>query len=219
MSFLSQSIKKLWHSDDSRPTRFHTGDSRLVGWRGAAEFPVSLLSYAILRIFGVRLLIPWWTWSAIWFVKRTISREDVVLEDGAGMSTLWLAHHCSLVVSIERSSEWRNRVQGLCRRRNLNNVRLIAYDRSSIFKESYSLRQFSVVVIDGPADRLTNLKQVLSAQVLPRMIVFDNSDRSENILAHSLAIEHGYSARRFRGFAPSTVNAMETAVFIKRRTA
>ena len=206
-------IEKLWRSDELRPTRFHTQDGRLVGVRGLLEFPASLLSYGLLRVFGFRFGIPWWTWSAIAFVGRRLTSKDGVLEDGSGMSTLWLARRCARVVSFEESPEWRAEVLSRASALRLTNVSVLTGNSAALLQEVTRQDDFSVIVVDGPGDRLALFDAILRLDHVPRIVIFDNSDRPDNHAAKQMAQQSGYLVKSFRGFPPTLVNATETSVF------
>lgn len=204
---------KIIISDDKRPTRFHTQNGQLIDLRGWLELPMTGLTYAVYKSFGYRPSLPWWTLSAIQFVRGNLVPQDCVLEDGSGMSTLWLARRCTRVVSVEQSAEWFREVESRAYADRSENIELVHGEALPAFVTAAQEGLFTVIVIDGLGNRLQLLKVALSGKKLPRMIIYDNSDREQDQEGEALARKAGYDVYAFRGFAPTMVAATQTSVF------
>jgi hypothetical protein len=212
-------IRKMVSGDPVRVTRFHTEAGEFVGWWGVFGVVPALVSWGRYKLSGVGCLLPWWTWGAISFVADHLRSEDTILEVGSGFSTIWFAERCGQVCSIEESPGWKRKVQAMLKGKGLDNVQLLEGDSKDQVEACLNLGSYDVVVIDGPKDRAAIFKRVLNVENTkrPRMIIYDDTDRSENCL-DSLADAAEYEVWRFRGFKPQTVHACETAVLLKRRT-
>lgn len=55
--------------------------------------------------------LPWYTYPAIDFLSSRDFKEKIILEFGAGQSTLWRAKRSKKVVSFEGDGDWYNRVK------------------------------------------------------------------------------------------------------------
>jgi hypothetical protein len=209
-------VTKAVAGDRVRRTRLHTEGGMpcaLGGLRGV--FP-SAWTWMHSRITGRYANQPWWVWEAARFVERNLRASDRVLEAGSGYSTLWLAGRASMVVSIEELSVWREKVGREAQRRGTSNVFLHAGRSGAVFRELFDADRWDVVVIDSPRDRLPIFRRIAGGATLelPRLVIFDDTDRAENRAALRLAGD--FDAHCFRGFKPQTLHACETTVFVRR---
>lgn len=90
-------LVKIIRADETRPTRLHTQAGQLVSFKPLVSLPASGLTYVALKALKFRLRYPWWVWEAAKFVQRNLKEDDVVVEDGSGMSTIWLARRCAQI--------------------------------------------------------------------------------------------------------------------------
>ena len=95
------------------------------------------------------------------------------------------------------------------------NLQIVYGDAEEHFRITLEHGQFNVVVIDGPGDRIYLLREILSMQRLPRIIIYDNTDRAQDRSAFEIAGAVGYIAHSFCGFAPALMHATETTIFIR----
>lgn len=205
--------------------RLTVANGRLVQAISAVEFPLSALSWLLFKSAGYRAGVPWWVWRAVLFVHMNLSKDDVTLEDGGGMSSLWLARRCVSVLTVEGDPAWRGEIVRAASREGLSALTVVPSDVSlEADVEGWLVRNIeariieswpSVVIIDGPAYREEIFRGVLDLSHPPRMIVFDNSDRIIDSSLLKRAREIGYAAKVFRGFPPGLVHATETTVFLK----
>jgi predicted O-methyltransferase YrrM len=212
-------IRRVVSGDPIRVTRFHTESGEFVGWRRLIGLAPSVVSWGRYKLSGKGRLLPWWTWESIRFVADHLRSEDTVLEVGSGFSTIWFAERCAQVCSIEESPAWKQKVKAMLGMKGLNNVQLLEGDSGDQVEACLGRDSYDVVVIDGPKDRAAIFQSVLEVESTkrPRMIIYDDTDRSENRLDRLVdAME--YEVRRFRGFKPQTVHACETTVLLRRPT-
>ncbi len=205
---------KIIRGDDTRPSRFHCSNGKLVGFQGFLWFPASVITWLGYKLFHYRPLAPWWVWQSIWFVRKHVNKDDLILEDGSGISTLWLAVHCKSVVSVETANIWRELVMDRALSMGLSNIDIHLGDSIKCFSDFLTESMPSVVVIDGPGDRKKLFDIVLQA-ASPRLIIYDNSDRKQDIGILEIAKRGGYKGYEFIGFAPTQLHANQTTVFMK----
>ena len=91
-------IAHLWHSDNLRKTRFHTGAGTLC--LNPVQLTKALASTALRHLTGQLVNLPWLPYPAIEWL-RTLPRNLSVFEYGGGMSTAWYARRFRDVHSVE----------------------------------------------------------------------------------------------------------------------
>jgi hypothetical protein len=212
-------LEKVLRGDSLRPTRLHTEKGDFAGlWALPGFFPASV-SWLTHRIFGWKALCPWWVYGAIRFVAKNLQSNDSVLEDGAGVSSVWFAQRCGKVVSIEQSNYWKRIVESEASKRQIENLDVILTPRGDkVFSQLIEKIKWDVIVIDGLGDRVAIFKALLVSSLRPRMIIYDNTDRRRDSDVCVTTSFQGYSKRVFRGFGPQTVHAWETTVFVSNES-
>jgi hypothetical protein len=118
---------------------------------------------------------PWFTPGALAEIREWDLGNKVVLEWGAGASTLWWARRCREVFAIEADSDWHRRIADEVASGRLQNVALSyrpANEIGPLYEDVPAGCTPDIVVIDG-AHRLSCLRKALS---LPRplTLIFDN---------------------------------------------
>jgi predicted O-methyltransferase YrrM len=120
---------------------------------------------------------PWLTPGAIEFLETVINEESVVVETGAGGSTIWLAARVAKVTTYEHNPLWARLVRRELVRRRLSNVRLVLdpeYPATGL--GHHPARSVDLLLVDGRG-RCLSIRTGLPA-VRPRGWVFlDNSER------------------------------------------
>lgn len=207
---------KILKANPQRKSRFHTDSGTFCGARAFLSAPRALATWMIWKVAGRWVVQPWWVYSATRFVDRNLRPTDRVLEFGSGFSTLWLAARCDAVLAVEGAIEWSTRVTDRAHQLALRNVRVVQDEPLSAFAR---LREnpWDVVVIDSKDSRREIMREVLSQSenLQPRVIVFDDTDKPENIDGIPRALR-GWKARVFRGFKPQTLHACETTVLVRQ---
>lgn len=165
--------------------------------RTLSELNYSLQMLAVLRARGwqssVRKqnpvdqngnAIPWYTYSALEWLKPRVRKSDVVFEYGTGYSTVWYSRHAKEVVVVEHDARWLDRIRARAGTNVTFLLRLSSgaeVDGNCVSHycralEEYSPASFDIIVIDG-------MERVQCAYVAPSrlrndgIIIFDNSDR------------------------------------------
>jgi predicted O-methyltransferase YrrM len=137
---------------------------------------------------------PWLADEAIQYLETLVQPDDIVLEFGAGGSTLWFAHHAKLVISFENNPKWLKRVKELAPR----NVVLIERDeyKGNILPD---ISEYDILFIDGDPVILRGewLKSARSLVKSGGLVVLDNSNRPEFAEERAEFAKHAHLLKRF----------------------
>ncbi|PWT75786.1 MAG: hypothetical protein C5B59_08000 [Bacteroidetes bacterium] len=127
--------------------------------------------------------IPWFTPGAIMHLDRVLTKDDVVLEIGAGGSTLFFGRRCKKVIAIESNMKWAQELNMmLAGEKNSDmDIRLIAVNSipelHARIKE-LDLSEVTVISVDpqGDMNRSLILMTIFEKGVSKnlRMVVLDN---------------------------------------------
>jgi hypothetical protein len=121
---------------------------------------------------------PWYTPGALDEIREWDLKGKVVLEWGAGASTLWWAKRCRHVFAIETAPEWCEWVSAQVAAQGLKNITVVyrpVTPRTELFAPYTDIPEGcspDIVVIDG-IQRLACLKKALLL-TRPFTIIFDN---------------------------------------------
>ncbi len=167
------------------------------------------------KLVGRRPQTPWLGFRAIKVIEKLLKPDSTVLEFGAGMSSVWLAHRCKSLVSIETDSAWFKKCKRLFDQHALRNVdlRLIPNDSAYPACENLSNKSFDFVLVDG-VNRLAEASTALQ-KVRPGGYVFlDNSDVPDDTHQQARAMlikagERGTAVRIFTDFYPTYFGASQ----------
>jgi hypothetical protein len=122
------------------------------------------------------LVQPWFTHAALDEIQEWDLRDKVVLEWGGGHSTLWWAHRCRRVCTIETNLSWCEWISEKANILRFGNITLHHRPLGTAAGEYVAIPPDcdpNIVVIDGATQRLQCLRKALT---LPRPItlIFDN---------------------------------------------
>lgn len=87
--------------------------------------------------------------AAITRFASLIDKDSVVLEYGAGASTLWLAKRTWLTVSVEHDKEWYDEVTTQAEAANAMVYLVTDLSKYAAMADEFSDRMFDVVFVDG----------------------------------------------------------------------
>jgi hypothetical protein len=119
--------------------------------------------------------IPWFTYSALYFIEERIHNQMNVFEYGCGNSTLWWSQRVRKLVSCEHDCQWFEKIKKqLPRNVELYHVDLECGKYAKKIAEYW--KEFDIIVIDG-RDRVNCAKNSLRALKEDGVIIWDNSDR------------------------------------------
>jgi predicted O-methyltransferase YrrM len=124
------------------------------------------------------LIYPWYTCECICFLRNLNVKHYDVFEWGGGCSTVWYAHNCKSVTTIETSKEWADEIVTY-----LDNTK----------KTNYSIKVVDVPPsANSPCD---NMNQYLSyiAELDQKfdLIVVDGSYRNDALLISEKFVKNG----------------------------
>ena len=208
-------MRKIWAGDELRISRFHDLSGELCDFRALAGAMPALLTLLAARFRKEWVKQPWWVWGAIKFVQSHLVATDRVLEIGSGYSSIWLSRRCSAVAAIEESFEWKERIEGIARRISIGNIEFIVDDSFEGYRRKISETPAPDVVVIDSSSRKRIFESLMSSEVKPRMIIYDDTDRAENRDIGALASVGGYQKNSFRGFKPQCLHVCETTVFVR----
>ena len=95
--------------------------------------------------------VPWQVPDSIYQEDAVCQREDMVLEFGAGGSTIFFAKRCKHVLSIETDPNWASLVQHKLDSLNLENVTLICIENQleiERFVQDFEMGHISILSVD-----------------------------------------------------------------------
>lgn len=207
-------LTKVLRGDHVRPTRLHTEAGEYCGIGALPDAILAAWTWFHQKLTGRYSIQPWWVYQAIRDVDSAFRPTDRVLEVGGGFSTLWLGQRCQTVCSIEESRDWATIVSNKARELQLSNVELVSGDSRAAFAKKIEDADWDVVVIDGPHERLEIFRDLLASPKRPRLIIYDDTDKTENRPAVTGSIT-GYKRNVYRGFKPQTIHTCETTVFFR----
>lgn len=205
-------LAKVLCGDNVRPSRLHTEAGEYCSLDAVSGFFPAAWSWLRHKVNGGYSVQPWWVYAAIREVDLLVRSTDRVLEVGGGYSTLWLAQRCQEVVSIEENPAWSDIVSAQARELGLKNVTMLSGDSQSTFSNQSANNCWDVVVIDGPHDRLEIFQALLRQKDQPRLVIYDDTDKTENRAAVKEKAPN-YHPQTYRGFKPQTLHVCETTVF------
>ena len=123
-----------------------------------SNIPRYLSQNILHRRSPVDLELPWFSYGAIDFLEGFLRPEMRVFEFGSGGSTIFFAHRCARVESVEDDPAWALRVRERLTQLGLTNVALsecpFDFNCSAAFGESQYLDRvregsYDVIVVDG----------------------------------------------------------------------
>ncbi len=208
-------LTKVLRGDQVRPTRLHTEAGEYCGVAALPDAMFAIWSWTRQKLTGSYSVKPWWVYQAIRDVESALRSSDKVLEVGGGFSTLWLGQRCHSVCSIEESNAWADIVANRARDLHISNVEMLSGDSRTLFSRQIVAGDWDVVVIDGPRDRFKIFRDLLASSKRPRLIIYDDTDKTENRPALTMRVPH-FETKTYRGFKPQTLHACETTVFLYR---
>lgn len=158
--------------------------------------------------------IPWITYPCLSFLSERIKDDFIVFEFGSGNSTLWWASRSRRVVSCEHSLDWYKFISA----RVPNNVEIkyVPLD----FGDAYSgliknyRKVFDIIFIDG-RDRVNCVRNSINALKSNGVLVLDNSDLEDYVVALNFMREEGFKRIDFIGPGPINTAVWRTSIFYR----
>jgi hypothetical protein len=103
---LKKGITKIISGEGKNPTRFHDEEGNLIDVGGLLYLPHCLGTTLMRLAMDRRPELPWLGYRAINRLDELLQPDWKMLEFGSGLSTIWFAKRCKLVVSIESNKKW-----------------------------------------------------------------------------------------------------------------
>ena len=157
--------------------------------------------------------IPWFTYSAIDFLKERLNNNLNILEFGIGNSTIFLGERVKKVTSLEHNKEW---YQKILKKIPANAELTIT---SSLSAKDYlqplaNELRFDVIIVDG-LFRNECIKTSLKHLSEVGIIILDDSERTDYAEGISFLINNGFRQLNFSGIAPGIFFRKCTTIFYK----
>jgi hypothetical protein len=126
--------------------------------------------------------IPWFTYSAIFFLEQLNLSEKLIFEWGSGNSSLFFAKRAKTVTSIEHDPQWFETL--LIQRKDNMELRFCEMGENYTNAIHYNDVEYDIISIDGEiTTRLECAKQAIKKLKTNGLIILDNSDWLSNTAA------------------------------------
>ena len=180
---------------------------RSKGWLKSAELglPVSASGEPL----------PWLTYSAIHFLDQRLKTGNFkIFEYGSGNSTIWFAERAQVLVSVENSKEYYDKLHSSIYQLKNVEYHLITSLEDYVRKIKESQIEFDIVIIDGKERNLCaqNAVEKLNEKGI---IVWDNTDRKIYDDGLSFLAEKGFKRLDFVGLSPGAHSETQTTIFYR----
>jgi hypothetical protein len=159
--------------------------------------------------------LPWFTYSAIDFIKERLDKNIDILEFGSGNSTLFFAERVHNIVSIEHNVFYYNKI--LLKKPNNVEMKNVSDSTSEDYlKQLPHNSKFDIIIIDG-LYRNECLINSINYIAEPGVIILDDSERSDYKPGISFLIDKGFKQLSFSGVAPGIFFKKCTSIFYKSK--
>ncbi len=159
--------------------------------------------------------IPWYNYSAIYFLKQRLSSSMNIFEYGSGYSTLFFAKYCNSVISSETREKWRDLITNLASENGLENININLIQKHE-FVQSISLhsRKFDIIIVDS---EFRNDCIAISTDFITDdgIVILDNSDRQELYKSFEYMESMGFKNIEFMGIKPNSDMPSRTTIFYR----
>lgn len=155
--------------------------------------------------------IPWYSYSAVSFLKERLKNNFSIFEFGCGASTLFFSKLVGSVISVEHREVWYKKIIGL----KLKNTNIILVN-----KENYSSlielqkQKFDVILVDS-LDRIRCVKKSIPKIKQSGVIILDDAERPQYKRIFNYMTKQGFKYIKFTGLGPIKLYQKTTAIFYK----
>lgn len=161
--------------------------------------------------------IPWFTYSAIYFLKKKLAGKFSglkVFEYGSGYSSLWWAGQVESIDSVEHDRGWYEKMSEV-NKANLKIYHKDIKDDAYVSMSKFLNKKYDVIVVDGRRrnECLVTASESVSSEGI---IILDNSDRERYVTGIKFLQDLGYSRIEFSGMTPMGVDLSETSIFFRK---
>lgn len=160
-------------------------------------------------------VLPWLTYSIIYFLEGRLQKSFSVFEFGSGNSTLWFSRFVKQVISIEHDHNWYQKMGSF-----YEQIANIEYSFKQLESGTYQNeilkyhKAFDIIVIDG-RERVACSLNSLNALKDNGVVIWDNSDREEYSKGYNFFLENGFKRLDFYGMGPISAHSWCTSVFYR----
>lgn len=155
--------------------------------------------------------IPWFTYSAIDFLKERLNSNLNVLEFGSGNSTLFLAKKVKKVTALEHDDGWFQNI--LAKKTSNIEIKFVSAGRAKDYLQPLvENEKFDVIIIDG-LFRNECIKASLKNLSEVGVIILDDSERNEYTEGITFLLKNGFQKINFSGIAPGIFFRKCTTIF------
>jgi len=165
--------------------------------------------------------LPWYSFSAIDFLDRYVTKEMTVFEYGGGGSTIFYARRAKRVICVESSHDWADKIEQVIKEQKITNTTVLRHpfdisDKPAFEKSTYlnCVRDYDVDVyaIDGYEEdvQLRPICFGLVEKIIGEgIVVLDDSWRYEPLRKNNKSKE----VRVFQSLGPCRYGVTSTDVF------
>jgi len=159
--------------------------------------------------------LPWISWPAIRFLRDSLGKGDVVLEWGAGGSTLFFLDIGCHVTTVESSAEWLDKARASISGDAMNRWNpVLVSGRDQYVSAGNRVEHPDLVMVDGLHELRVECVRRSVASELPRFFVVDDSWRNEYAAIPQLL--SAFERREMRGFGPGRIGVTQTDSYIRK---
>lgn len=157
--------------------------------------------------------IPWFTYSAVDFIKERLNNNLNVMEFGSGNSTLFFAERVKKNTSFEHDNTW---FQDIIKKKISNvEIKLVSSVTAADYLQPLSaFGKFEVIIIDGLYRNdclIASLKQLSEDGI----IILVDSERNDYADGIKYLLGSGFKRLDFSGIAPGIFFRKCTTIFYK----
>lgn len=158
--------------------------------------------------------LPWVTYPFISFIDNKLNKHLTVFEYGSGNSTIYYSKKVAAVDSVESDNFWFNKIKSDMPA-NVNLFYCELTDSGDYSKYAcHTNKLYDIIIVDG-GDRVNCCIQGFDALNSGGVMILDDSEREEYLLAANFLSEKGFKRLDFEGLAP-TVNYLKcTTIFYR----
>lgn len=161
-------------------------------------------------------ILPWCTYSYIYFIRERLNENLSIFEYGSGSSTIFYSNFVKSIVSVEHDSQWFQKIKNLVPK----NVDILLVPIGLDFGESYAKsiyskdEKYDIIIVDGRY----RVKCVIEAAAYLTdigVIILDNSERSKYEEAKVYVKNIGFKQIDFWGMSPGVSTWNCTSIFYR----
>lgn len=177
------------------------------------------------------LPIPWYTFDAIDFLKKNLTKNHFIFEFGCGASTLFFSSKVKKVISLESNRRWfeiitsilKNSGDFLLEKNYFSNANCEIFlnedalnqDEYQYFAQNYSQKnniKFDFLIVDS-LKRFECVKNSFEAIKTDGYLILDDSERPNYRKIFDFLHKNNFSYQDFVGIAPAQLRIKKTTFF------